>query len=200
MRCAIFRETARLNNEPTRPSFLKLADGPQQSGPSGSGGSYRWGLWRAAGNNDRSERNGSDCASRRQQAGGGSSADNELALARGLKEGHSQVVVLRRSIEACFGAKRRRTTFVGAGSFRAILQVVPRRSQRLRTCGSNSSLQIQNPSWSGKPLTVRRPSFHTAPIFRERIMYSIIAGTLIVLSIGIFMAHAMDAFNSGRGH
>jgi hypothetical protein len=33
----------------------------------------------------------------------------------------------------------------------------------------------------------------------ERIMYSIIAGTLIVLSIGIFMAHAMDAF-SDRGH
>ena len=31
-------------------------------------------------------------------------------------------------------------------------------------------------------------------------MYSIIADTLIVLSIGIFMAHAMDAFNSGRGH
>ena len=31
-------------------------------------------------------------------------------------------------------------------------------------------------------------------------MYSIIAGTLIVLSIGIFMAHAMDAFNSDRGH
>ena len=31
-------------------------------------------------------------------------------------------------------------------------------------------------------------------------MYSFIAGTLIILSIGIFMAHAMDAFNSGRGH
>ena len=40
---------------------------------------------------------------------------------------------------------------------------MPRRPQRLRTCGSNSSLQIQNLSWSGKPLTVRRPSFHTAP-------------------------------------
>jgi hypothetical protein len=33
----------------------------------------------------------------------------------------------------------------------------------------------------------------------ERIMYSIIEGTLIVLSVGIFMAHAMDAFGSGRG-
>jgi hypothetical protein len=31
-------------------------------------------------------------------------------------------------------------------------------------------------------------------------MYSIIAGLFIVLSVGIFMAHAMDAFGSGRGH
>jgi hypothetical protein len=34
----------------------------------------------------------------------------------------------------------------------------------------------------------------------ERIMYSIIAGTLVIVSVGIFMAHAMEAFNSGRGH
>jgi hypothetical protein len=32
----------------------------------------------------------------------------------------------------------------------------------------------------------------------ERLIYSIIAGTLIVLSVGIFMAHAMVAFGSGR--
>jgi hypothetical protein len=52
-------------------------------------------------------------------------------------------------------------------------------------------------SFRGIFLTVQRLPGHIHTFLEEPDMHSMIAFTFIVLSIGIFMAHAMEAFRSG---